>query len=221
VTLALQGAGLQSLGAAAVARYLNVPTASGASTPDQAGLAGGANTLDLRVEMAPTDWASGNYQAVISQDNNASGARWWVGITPTGEIETLMHAIGADISAPSTVATGFADGASRGVRVLRTPSAGTVDFYTSEDFSTWTPLGSQITGTSTNPMAIAGTAPAVQVGTDVYAEPMLGKITRVMVLVNGATILNWDITTAALGNGPWVAGSGETWTRIGTASVTA
>ena len=36
-----------------------------------------------------------------------------------------------------------------------------------------------------------------------------------------ALILNEDFTTATLGNGPWTATSGETWSALGTASVLA
>jgi hypothetical protein len=201
-----------------VANYLDVPTASGASTPNQAGLAAGTGTLDLRLELAPNSWASGAFQALISQDPNGPGSRFWWGIQPAGTLEYDFYNIGGTFI-DACVAPGFAPGSSHGLRLLHNIGAGTIDYYTATDFSTWAHIQAQSTGKPTTGMATSGTAPVVRVGTDVYAEPMVGQITRIQVLINGVTLLNEDWTNATPGTGPWVATSGETWTRIGTASV--
>lgn len=200
--------------------YLDVPTASGATTPNQAGLAAGTGTLDLRIEMAPNSWANGAFQAIISQDPNGSGSRFWWGITASGTFEYDFSSIGGNWI-NNCASPGFTNGTSHGIRSLHNIGAGTQDFYSSSDFSSWTPIQSQVTGLSTSGMATAGTPPVVRIGTDVYAEPMVGKITKVQVIVGGVTILDWDITTATPGSGPWVATTGETWTALGTATVIA
>jgi hypothetical protein len=63
-------------------------------------------------------------------------------------------------------------------------SAGTVDFYTSADFTNWTPLGTQNTGLATTAMDTGGTAPIVRLGTDADAEHAPGTYTKTQVRVN-------------------------------------
>ena len=176
-----------------MANYLNVPTASGASTPDQAGLAAGTGSVDLRAELAPTSWASGAFQAIVNQYTSSGGAgtRFWFGISPSGTLEyDFYNSVPSTISPISTVATGLSGGVSKGVRVLHNIAAGTADFYTSPDFTTWTPLGTQITGLATTGMATTGTPPIVRIGTDAAFEHCPGQITKTLVIIGGSTILN-------------------------------
>jgi hypothetical protein len=207
-----------------VANYLNVPTASGASTPNQAGLAAGSGTVDLRVEVAPTSWASGQFQGLINQYavGGGLGTRFWLGIRSAGDLEYDFTNANTTPNSVSTVTVGLAGGVSRGIRVLHNIAAGTVNFYTATDFSTWSPLGAQITGFPTLAMGTGGTTPVMRIGTDADLENCPGRITSTQVIINGVTVINMDWTTApAPGPGPWVNGVAETWTQIGTATVIA
>lgn len=202
-----------------MANYLDVPSGSGAGTPNQAPLASGTTPIDVRIEIQPASWASG-YQVPIDYDGSAGSDRWALFLTPSGELEWTFSSTGAVIDQVSTVATGFSANTSHGVRALHNVAAGTLDFYTSPDFSSWTPLGTQITGLATTTMKTSGANSSIHVGRDwnnTYPNP--GRVTKVQVIINSVTILNWDITTATPGGGPWTATSGETWTAIGTASV--
>lgn len=207
-----------------MANYLNVPSGSGASTPNQAGLAVGTTSLDLRVEFTPLTWQPASFANIINQyvSGAGSGTRFYFAIqsSPWQPLYVFFNSLGGQPAA-AAAAYPFVDGTSKGLRVLHNVAAGTVDFYTSDDFTVWTHYDSQTTGLATTGMDTAGTPPALTIGKDADTGVAPGKYTKVQVIVNGVTIINWNITTATVGNGPWVAGTGETWTRSGTASVIA
>lgn len=205
-----------------MANYLNVPAASGATTPNQAGFAVGTTSLDLRIEMALTNWASGSLENMFNQylSGGGSGSRFYFAVQFDGKLVYNFYNITpGSTNAVSTIAPTIANGASLGVRVLHNVAAGTVDFFTSPDFTVWTALGTQITGLVVTGQDTAGTAPVVRIGSDIDADNAPGKITKVQLLVNAASKFNWNITTATVGAGPWTSGSGEVWTALTTASV--
>lgn len=216
-----------------MANYLNVPSAatgSGATTPHQAGLVVSTGSVDARVQVAPENWGNGTtYQTLVNAQHSAylgGQDRWDFMIHPTGYLDYIWRDSSAAYNeATSTVTTGFANGSKHWVRVLHTISAGTVDFYTSTDGSSWTSLGSQITGKPTLAIYSLGGWPPVGIGATRGAidgdEYLFGKDQTTQVRIDGATILNMDWTTATVGSGPWTAGTGETWTAFGTASVIA
>lgn len=203
-----------------MATYLNVPAGGGASTPDQAGFASGTSTYDLRAEVVATSWANAAYQTIMDYDSGGGADRWAFYINPTGFFEHYFtNTSGSPFFANSTVAIPFAAGATGGLRVVHAVAAGTMDFYTSTDFTNWTALGSQVTGLNTTTMKVTGAGPVIRVGTDFLAENFIGKIRRTQVIVAGSTLVDQDWTQAYNGVGTWVGGTGEVWTRVGTASV--
>lgn len=164
---------------------LTIPTANNVNTPDQAGLAVGKNILDIRIECALTSWGSGVLQNVLNQyvSGFGSGSRWYFAVRFDGAFQYGFANLGGTITATSSAATGFTAATSHGIRMVHAVSAGTVDFYTSTDFTNWTPLGVQQTGFATTAMDTGGTAPIVRLGTDADAEPAPGTYTRTQVFV--------------------------------------
>jgi hypothetical protein len=204
--------------AAAAANYLDVPSGTRAQTPNQAGLAFGTGTIDVRCEVAPDVWATGNKTPTLLDQSN----KFYFVILADGRLEFfLLHAGAVSSFAQSTVATGFGNGVRKWVRAVRDIAAGTCDFYTSPDGSTWTALGTQVTGLNTTTEYALGSTPLSVGWGGNPSDQFVGKVYTTRILVNSATVINMDWTTATPGTGPWVATTGETWTRLGTASVIA
>lgn len=209
-----------------MANYLNVPSGGGASTPHQAGLTVGAASLDVRIRCAADTWASGTQMLVCQNNDGTADDRWYFRLDATGaQIGDWINVAGAhqNSGASSTVpALGIANASPVWLRDVLDATAGSATHYWSNDGSAWTQISQNATLTTTG-MRSSGTPPILAVGqTSAFNDNLFtGKIYRVMVLVGGATIIDMDWQTAALGNGPWVATTGETWTRFGTSTVNA
>lgn len=211
-----------------MSNYLNVPSGGGASTPHQAGLVIGASTVDLRARLSADTWAAAVAQTIIdSSDDGDTNARFYFFITVTGTLEAGWYNAAAAAQDASTVATigslGIANGSPVWLRVVMAPSAGTFDFYWSNDGAAWTQIGIQLTGYTTTGVNTGGTPPKVAVGqTSNFTDRLLtGKVYRTTILVGAGTVINMDWTSATLGNGTWTSGTGEVWTRFGASSVLA
>lgn len=206
-----------------VVQGLVVPGAgAGASTPDQAVLNSGTNTLDLRVRATQASWADGvNYRSYIAQRQANADSRWDLYTDPGGLLTVTWFGPGAANSTlGSSVAVPFAAGGTGWTRALIDFTTPLCTFFTATDApgAVWAPLG-----TTFNPgtlgLQVAGAPPAVKVGQDLFGNPAVGKIHRAMVIIGGVTRIDMDFSTATPGNGPWVATTGETWTRIGASTV--
>lgn len=199
------------------AAYLLLPGIANnwASTPDQ-----GAFTptlgLDIRLDIAINDWASPNYQIMISKDQTALGREWDFYLEIAGNIGhfSFMRKSAAGIVdfAPSTVATGFTGGSRHWIRATYDVATGDVKFYTSANGSTWIQLGATVSlpaasiFNDTNPVIIGNVVNNLYplVGKVYYAEVRNGP--------DGAIIGKFDPTTTIRNATNFTSSTGEVWT---------
>lgn len=147
------------------ALYLPGTTGNGPSCPDSASLSI-TGDIDIRLRLAADDWtpsanacmigkrnATASYQLVL---RSTGGLRFNWGDSGTGTLRTL----------DSSAATGFTDGTAHWVRVAFDADNGaggcTAYFYTSDDGSNWTLLGTAQTAATV--AAINDTTETVQIG---------------------------------------------------------
>lgn len=164
----------QNLSAYLTGSGLYLPGTSGNyASSDSAAVKALTGDIDIRRKMSLVSWASGSSQSVAS--NYSGGTGWYFYITASG---SLMFGIGDGSSSQwvvSSVSTGFGAGAPKWLRVTRRVSDGRLQFFTSDDGSTWTQLGTDLTllaGTSitaaTQDLAL-GTTPA-NIGVRFYCK---------------------------------------------------
>lgn len=203
--------------------FLATPLTSGATTPNQSAFAPGTTTVDLRARVSRANWVDTvNLGAFISNwSSTAANCRYMLSAGTGGTLIAQWYAGAVLQTCTSTVAVGVANGTIKWVRALINPAAGTCDFFTSDDGSTWTNLGAQITGKSTTAVQTPGTAQPMRVGLDASgANGMNQKVYYTQVRVNNVVLLDIDWTTkGASPTGTWAGSTGETWTVVGSAVV--
>jgi hypothetical protein len=215
--------------------YLNCPTASGASTPNDASFVcqtvGNNNgNILITMRMAPNSWASGAIQCIMSHQlaGGATGSRFWFGLTAAGVFEFDFYTNTPGVISATCPSQGWTAGSEHWIQVVYNLNAGQVNFRTSTDGGlTFVDLIPAVTGLGSTPQATTGTAPAIRIGTDLDNNHMPGRILFTRVWFNSLQVIDLDWTQLIPGStGPWldpsIAGSqsnNETWTRIGTASI--
>jgi hypothetical protein len=131
---------------------LSLPGLSGhyASAPASSSL-NVTSDLDIRWIGSVADWATLNRgatpQGLFSHYQSPNDRGWLLELRTNGMLRIWWAPLGntGEINRSSTVATGFADGATGGVRVTIEASTGIVSFYTSTDLgSTWDLLGTPV-----------------------------------------------------------------------------
>ena len=134
--------------------YLYLPGVASnfASAPDAAPL-DITGDIDIRCKVALDDWTpAGNTILVGKYNSGTAGARsYQLQITSTGFLNLQWSTDGSTLTnnVLSTVVTGIADGAVKWVRatldVDNGASGNNVQFFTSDDGTTWTQLGTTVT----------------------------------------------------------------------------
>jgi hypothetical protein len=128
--------------------YLYLPGVNGnyASAPDAAAL-DITGDIDLRVKAAFDDWTPSATQVLIGK-RASSQYSYQLAVLSTGIISLSWTTDGStQIVALSTVAPTIADGSTIWIRAtLSVASNYTANFYTSTDGTTWTQLGTTVTG---------------------------------------------------------------------------
>jgi hypothetical protein len=172
------------------------------SVPDEAAL-DITGDIDIRVKVAPDDWTPAGNTTLASKWGAAGQRTWQVYVGTTGFLNFVTSEDGtaSAIITNSSVALGITDGTVKWVRVTRAQAAGEVKFYTSDDGSTWTQLGTTRTGLSTNAM-FTGTS-ITEIGSVGTGTSQVGtfKFYRAIVKngIDGTTVL--DIDTSVIGTG--------------------
>jgi pimeloyl-ACP methyl ester carboxylesterase len=186
-----------------------------ASTPDHASL-DITGDIDLRAEIAATDWTPGTNRSIISKYVTTGNQRSYrLRLTSAGNLELAWSNNGTTVlSAVSTATPSVSDGATLAVRatldVDNNASGWTARFYTAPSLTgTWTQLGGAVTTAGTTSI-FPGTAP-VEVGSVAGGvEPFDGKIFNVEIRngIDGTLVAN-----------PFNAGdtTGKAWTLHGSA----
>lgn len=128
---------------------LYLPGSSGnyADTPDSAAISV-ISDIDVRVWAAATDWTPTGRRQLMSIFGTSAGdnSAWWFSIETSGAIG--WHAVNAAASSSfvaSSVATGLGDGVDEWIRATWRASDGRTQFFTSDDGSSWSQLGTDLT----------------------------------------------------------------------------
>jgi hypothetical protein len=172
--------------------YLPGIASNYASAPDSAAL-DITGDIDLRVKVALDDWTPAANTTLIAKYTTTGNQRSYrIYIGTAGQIVLQISTDGATpITLTNNTATGVSDGSTKWIRATRVASTGLCQFFTSDDGTTWTQLGSDVSGTSGN--LFSGTA-VMEVGSSTAgaSEPARGKFFRAQVLngINGTVVFD-------------------------------
>lgn len=194
---------------------------AGATTPSSTAL-DIAGDIDIRVRVAPLTWTPSAARIILDMGHPSSGSREWHFYLDTGSSLAFawLNTAGGQTNVASTAGVGGVDGQEKWVRVTLDVDNGasgyTARFYTSDDGSTWTQLGSAVTGSGVTNIRTAN-ANLLQIGRldGGTGHEWRGKVFRAEVRrgIDGTMVANFDPKDAAAGAGSFTAPTtGETWT---------
>jgi hypothetical protein len=163
--------------------------------------------IDLRAFIALDDWTpTGNGAIIDKREAGSTGISYNMRIGTTGLIGLQWSADGTTtLLAVSTVATGVTDGTAKWVRATLDVDNGAggydVKFFLSDNGTTWTQLGTTVTGASTTSI-YSGSGNVSLGGSPLGSFFITGKYFRAQILngIDGTTVLDADtsvITTGA------------------------
>ena len=205
--------------------FVRLPGASGdyVSTPDAAAL-DIVGDIDIRARVALDDWTPAAESTLVAKYTATGNQRSYaLAVTTAGALIFRWSEDGtAEKTETSSVVTGFTNGTAHWVRATLDVDNGSsdaaVNFYTSDDGSTWTALGAtQLNGATTS--IFASTA-VLELGTQTggTVNRTTGKIYRAQVLSGiGGTSVAAPIASASTGT--VTDATPRTWTVNGNAYV--
>jgi hypothetical protein len=189
--------------------YLYLPGVASnfASTPDAAAL-DITGDIDLRVKVALDDWTPSALMTLFSKWNTTGNQKSYaLDLNTNGTLSFFWAPDGSTSnSANSTVAPTVADGAVKWVRATLDVDNGAsgrdIQFFTSDDGTTWTQLGTTVTQAGTTSI-YAGTA-SVTVGSTSNGGWSNGAFYRAQILdgIAGTTAFDADFETSITTNLP-------------------
>lgn len=202
--------------------YVYLPGVAGnyLSVPDEAAL-DITGDIDIRVHVALDDWTPAAQQVLSGKYGSGATTRSFNLQLSAGGLPTFVWVTAAQTtrSAGATAYPAVADGADLWLRATLDVDNGSsqyeVKFYTSADGSSWTQLGSTVTG-STGVTDIQATSEPVLVGA--YATgslPAAGKFYRTIIKngIDGTTVLDVDTSVITSGSAAsFTAVTGQTVT---------
>ena len=187
--------------------YVYVPGSNSdeITVPDEAAL-DITGDIDLRAYVALDDWTPSQQGTLIGKwaTNQLS---YIMTIQPGGTVRLQWSTDGTSGTGQvrtSTVATGLTDGTAKWIRATLDVDNGSTQneakFYTSDDGSTWTQLGTTVTTAGTTSI-YAGTFPLAFGGAGVGSVFLTGKLYRAQVFngIDGTKVL--DIDTSVITSG--------------------
>lgn len=186
--------------------YLPGVAANHLTTPDAAAL-DVTGDIDLRVKVALDDWTPGAINMLISKWQTNIEQSYLFYVLTDGRLEFNWSTTGILANTPliSSVATGIADGSVKWVRVTvdvdNGASGKTAKFYTSDDGTTWTQLGTDIVQAGTTSIFSSSSQVAVGAYLNGTSLPTAGKIFRAQILngIDGTTVLDVDTSVITAG----------------------
>ena len=186
--------------------YLNGTSGNYMSSPDAAAL-DITGDIDLRVRVALDDWTPATAQTLIAKYNTTGNQRSYrLDVSTTGNLAYVWATDGiTPITANSSVANGITDGTVKWIRVTHDVDNGAsgndVKFFTSDDGSTWTQLGTTQTTAGTTSI-YSGTA-LQEVGSynSGTATPAKGRFYRAQVYNGIGGTLVFDADASAITDG--------------------
>jgi hypothetical protein len=197
--------------------YLPGTSGAYASTPDSAGISV-TGDIDIRAKVALDDWTPAAAAWIFSKANLAGTERsYGLSVNTTGVLQMNWSADGSTLTTKSsTVATGFTDGTAHWVRVTLDVDNGaagnTVTFYTSEDGSTWTQLGSTVVTAGTTSIFNGNTALEISGRTAGTQNWLIGSFFEGQIRdgIGGTVVANPVAGTSGITDS-----AGNTWTLNG------
>lgn len=203
-------------------------TNTSASTPDNAAL-DITGDIDVRVKVALDDWSNGLVQQLIAKWDGAGNQRSYrFQVAATGALQFSWSTAGTiGIDKTSTASPSFADGEMKWVRatldVDNGASGNDVNFYTSDNGTSWTQLGATVTTAGVTSI-FAGTA-LLHVGslsTGGGSTRGVGSYHKAIVMngIAGTEVANPNFRqNAAVAS--FADDAGRTWTMNGDAAIVA
>jgi hypothetical protein len=161
--------------------------------------------IDIRAQVALDDWTPSVNNILISKWNSGgSNNRGWIfNVLTSGLLNLQLSADGTNQSAAnSTVVTGLADGSTKWVRATYRQSDRRVQFFTSDNGTSWTQLGADVTSAQASIFSNNANINIGAFNAGLGGENLTGKIYRAQVLngIDGTVVLDVDtsvITTGA------------------------
>jgi hypothetical protein len=185
--------------------YLYLPGIAGnsASTPDAAVL-DITGDIDLRAKVAMDDWTPSAAQVLVAKRNNGTAnVSYQLVVQSSGSLALGWTTNGSTfIGVNSTVVTGLADGSTKWVRGTLDVDNGAggydVKFYTSDDGTNWTQLGTTVTGGSTTSIFSSNAALEIGITDNNFNSPARGKFFRAQVLngIDGTVAFDANFETS-------------------------
>jgi len=199
----------------AVGTYLTTPDSAASSI---------TGDIDIRVKAACTDWTPTANMSFASKIEPSGQNAWQFVITSAGGLGklSLWNSTNGTNLTPneSSVGTGFTDGTTHWVRATRVSATGVVKYYTSEDGSTWTQLGTDIAGSTGD---FINSTSIVEIGSSRGGtiNPFTGKIYQVQIYngIAGTLAVEFKATDYSTGTTLTSSTTGEVWTLNGAAYI--
>ena len=190
------------------------------STPDSAGNSI-TSDIDIRVKAAAADWTPAGTQVLMAKWNVERS--WLFVIDPSALRVSISENGSTSTAASSSANTGFVDGTAHWVRVTWRNSDNRVQFFTSEDGTSWTQLGTDQTISLTG---IFNSSEAVYIGGLPASSTFNGYIHKAELRngIDGTVVQSFDATavtklgtrnpSSVAAGGPWtMTGSAWDWTQ--------
>jgi hypothetical protein len=182
--------------------------------------------ISLLVQVALDDWTPATVQTLVAKDGVSAGTRSWALNIQTSGAPRLNYSLDGTtiISVTASASTGFTDGTTHFVGVQREAATGIVRFYTSEDGTAFTQLGTDQTGTAGS--LYNATSTQVQFGSLASSGfDLFGKIYDSHVYTGlkftGSSTMVMDFDPSNWTSGSTFTGleTGEVWTLNGNAKI--
>ena len=182
--------------------------------------------ISLLVQVALDDWTPATVQTLVAKDGVSAGTRSWALNIQTSGAPRLNYSLDGTsiISVDCSASTGFTDGTVHYIGVQREAATGIIRFYTSENGTTFTQLGTDKTGTAGS--LYNATSTQVQFGSLASSGfDLFGKIydshvyTGLKFSGSSTMVLDFDPSNWTSGSTFTGLETGEVWTLNGNAKI--
>lgn len=198
------------------AKFAVLSSGSSITTPDSVA-ASITGDIDARAQASSYDFTAGTQTLIAKRAGTAE--EYQFRITAGGTLQFIIWQAANARVAESTAAIGFSANTAHHVRATRASASGNVNFYTSENGTSWTLLGNADIITTAG--AINDSDGVLSVGSySIGTEQFLGRIYRAQIYngINGTLAVDFNPNLHSSG-ATWTAATGEVWTINGVAKV--
>lgn len=207
----------------ATVTVLTLPGTAGnyVSTPDSA-----ANSItsdiDMRAKVARANWTAATTETITAKFSTAGLRSWRWDFRSSGTMRLLLYPDGSttSVGATSTASLSYTAGTAHWVRVTWRNSDDRTQFLMSDDGTSWTQLGADVTMSATG---IFNSSSPVEIGGGPEVSPSTATIYYVDIRssIDGSPVAKFDPSAVVIlgTRNPTtvIASTGETWTVNGSA----